>query len=76
MVRLFDIWDLSLDTPEGIRLRDALTALASDPTDRGVLVATADDIVHGRRQRSYLAPHAAYLMGENRFHADLPPLNS
>jgi hypothetical protein len=53
-----------------------LTALASDPTDRGVLVATADDIVHGRRQRSYLAPHAAYLMGESRFHADLPPLNS
>ncbi|MCX4407483.1 hypothetical protein ACFV8Z_10970 [Streptomyces sp. NPDC059837] len=76
VVRLFDIWDLSLDTPEGIRLRDALTALASDPTDRGVLVATADDIVHGRRQRSYLAPHAAYLMGESRFHADLPPLNS
>jgi ADP-ribose pyrophosphatase YjhB (NUDIX family) len=59
-----------------VRLRDALTALASDPTDRGVLVATADDIVHGRRQRSYLAPHAAYLMGESRFHADLPPLNS
>ncbi|MFI8306661.1 hypothetical protein ACIF80_25140 [Streptomyces sp. NPDC085927] len=76
VVRLFDVWDLSLDTPEAVRLKEVLTALAADPTEHGVLIATADDIVHGRRRRSYLAPHTAYLMGERRFHADLPPLNS
>ncbi|MEU3249540.1 hypothetical protein [Streptomyces sp. NPDC006997] len=76
VVRLFDVWDLGLDTAEAVRLRDALTALAADPSESGVLVATAEDIVHGRRARSYLAPHSAYLMGERRFHADLPPLSS
>ncbi|MFI2635439.1 hypothetical protein ACH5A2_34470 [Streptomyces collinus] len=76
VVRLFDVWDLDLDTPEAVRLRDALTALAADSADHGVLVATADDIVHGRRHHAYLAPHAAYLMGERRYHADLPPLNA
>ncbi|MFI2715895.1 hypothetical protein ACH5AI_06045 [Streptomyces collinus] len=54
----------------------AVAGTPADSADHGVLVATADDIVHGRRHHAYLAPHAACLMGERRYHADLPPLNA
>jgi hypothetical protein len=73
-LRLFDVWDLGLDTPEALGLRDALLALAADPADHGAVLVTSDDIFHGRHQRFYVAPHTAYLIGDRRLHADLPPL--
>ncbi|WTW98861.1 hypothetical protein OG216_38425 [Streptomycetaceae bacterium NBC_01309] len=74
-LRFFDVWDLDLSTSEAVRLRDALVALAADPSDHGTVFVTADDIMHGRSGRSYIAPQTAYLLGERRFNADLPPLN-
>jgi 8-oxo-dGTP pyrophosphatase MutT (NUDIX family) len=73
-LRLFDVWDLTLDTPEAVRLREALVTLAADPLDRGAVLVTSSDILHGRHERAYVAPQAAYLMGDRRFHSDLPPL--
>ncbi|MFI0237656.1 hypothetical protein [Streptomyces sp. NPDC016845] len=73
-IRFFDVFDLHLDTPEAIALRDALLTLAADPGDVGAVLVTSDDILHGRHGRFYIGPHAAYLIGPHRLRADLPPL--
>ncbi|MER6678376.1 hypothetical protein [Streptomyces sp. NPDC000983] len=73
-IRFFDVFDLHLDTPEAITLREALLALAADPDDVGAVLVTAEDILHGRHDRFYVGPHAAYLIGPRRLRADLPPL--
>ncbi|MFF8727064.1 hypothetical protein ACF073_11300 [Streptomyces sp. NPDC015171] len=73
-LRLLDVFDLDLDAPGAIRLRDALLALAADPSVPGAVLVGADDILHGRHERFYVAPHTAFLMGDRRYHADLPPL--
>ncbi|GGS86754.1 hypothetical protein GCM10010270_68640 [Streptomyces violaceus] len=73
-IRFFDVFDLHLDTPEAIVLCDALLALAADPDDVGAVLVTSDDILHGRHDRFYVGPHAAYLIGPHRLRADLPPL--
>ncbi|MGW3916882.1 SMODS-associated NUDIX domain-containing protein [Streptomyces sp. NPDC005070] len=73
-IRFFDVFDLHLDAPEAITLRDALLALAADPDNAGAVLVTAEDIKHGRHSRFYVGPHTAYLMGTQRLRADLPPL--
>lgn len=74
-LRFFDVWDLDPSTAEALRLRDALVALAADPAEDGAVCVTADEIMHGRSGRAYIAPQSAYLVGDRRFHADLPSLN-
>ncbi|MET9452519.1 hypothetical protein [Streptomyces cinerochromogenes] len=73
-LRFFDVWDLDPDVPQAVRLWHGLLAVAADPAASGAVLVTSEDIMHGRHQRFYVAPHAAYLMGDRRYHADLPPL--
>jgi hypothetical protein len=73
-LRRLEFHDLVCTGQRAVRLRDRIIALAKDPRVHTVVVATPEDVAHGRAGRALIAPHAAYLTGGARTRSDIPSL--
>lgn len=73
-LRRFEFYDLVCSDRAAHDLKLHLVGLADDPSVTTVLGATAEDIVHGRAGAALIAPHSAFLIGEQRVLPDIPSL--
>ncbi|MGW1269698.1 SMODS-associated NUDIX domain-containing protein [Streptomyces sp. NPDC002491] len=71
-IRFFEVFELDLTIAAARTLHDALVTLARDPAEALIICAGREDIVHGRIGALYVAPQSAFLIGNQRLHADLP----
>lgn len=73
-VRGFEVYDLAMLNPDAVRLRARLIEAGGDESRAGVICANFGDITHGRLGRALIAPQSAFLAGQVRLAADLPPV--
>lgn len=70
--RRFEFHDLLCTGQAAAELKRRLFELADDPAVTTIISAAASDIAHGRAGSALIAPHSAYLIGEQRTWPDLP----
>lgn len=73
-LRGFEVHELAMTNSAARRLSRELAAAGEDDAYPGVLLASFDDIAHGRSNRALIAPQSAFLVGPSRLAQDLPPL--
>lgn len=73
-LRSFDVCEPAMINAAAQRLSRELIAAGEDGSYPGVLLASFDDIAHGRLDRALIAPQSAFLAGPTRLAPDLPPL--
>jgi hypothetical protein len=71
-LRRFEFHDLLCTDQAAAELKRRLFELADDPAVTTIISVTATDIAHGRAGSALIAPHSAYLIGEQRTWPDLP----
>ncbi|URM98733.1 hypothetical protein LUW76_32805 [Actinomadura madurae] len=71
-VRHLEVYEPILNGDAIARLCRSLVASGMDEGVPAVICASSDQIAHGRSGAALIGGHAAYLIGDRRFHADLP----
>ncbi|MEU6644570.1 hypothetical protein ABZ863_18725 [Saccharomonospora sp. NPDC046836] len=71
-LRRFEFYDLVCANQAAASLRERLLELADAPDVSTVISATSSDIGQGRCGKALIAPHSAYLAGEQRTWPDIP----
>ncbi|MFD9966065.1 hypothetical protein [Amycolatopsis sp. NPDC058986] len=73
-LRHLEFHGLVLASRSALVLHRTLLELSADPAVSTIIEASSSDIEHGRAGAALIAPHAAYLIGDDRTRHDLPPL--
>ncbi|WP_062441095.1 hypothetical protein [Herbidospora daliensis] len=72
-LRVFEIHEPVSSDERTWRMLQHIIALAQDPEEKGVILATSQDIIDGRREEYLIGPQSAFLFGKQRYRQDLPP---
>jgi len=70
-LRQMEVYISTAGCDQNQRLVDRLVELAVDPAVTTVMAVTASDIEAGHSGSTRIAPHAAYLVGDRLFHANV-----
>jgi hypothetical protein len=72
--RRFEVYDLVTTDSNALWLLQELSAAGTDPAVPLVTCVSRQSVVDGRHETALIAPHTAFLLGQERVRQDIPPV--